>query len=166
MKIIGHITVVTVGLLLILILPGVYYASHAGLFSGNADAVSGATLAVPDQPSGDFYVFVNRERHAGSLEDWTNFFEEKPVGVIMEDVSCFSVKGDRSGQELARRYQARLAENQMKLTLEEGLLLVSRAENGLFDILILSKEAAEQYDYTAVIARSDTLTLQIHSAAA
>ena len=79
----------------------------------------------------------------------------------MEDISCVTAAGDASGEQLARRYQARLAENQMRLRSENGVLAVSKAEKGLYDVLILSKEAAEAYDYSTVYARPEALVLTV-----
>ena len=126
------------------------------------DAVSGASFTVPDQPSGEFVVILNRSRHS-ALEDWTSFFSEQEVGVIMEDLSCATVAGDAAGLQLAQRYQARLAENQMTLRRENGLLLVSKAEHGRYDVIILSKETADAFDYSAVCGDAGALVLTVGS---
>ena len=44
---------------------------------------------------------------------------------------------------MADSFRSRLPENQMRIDEEDGALLLSRADAGLFDILILSREAAE-----------------------
>ena len=157
MKVLRHIGIVAAALLLCLGLPALVYMPRAGA----ADAVSGASMEVPDQPSGEFVVILNRDRHPLTLDEWSDFFLEQPVGVIMEDISCMAAYGDTSGVRLARRYQARLAENQMTLTEENGVLVVSRAEHGLYDAIILSKEAADAYDYSAVYERPDALVLTV-----
>ena len=156
MKALEHIVIVAVALVLCLGLPAFLYLPG----SGGVDAVSGASLEAPDQPSGEFVVIVNRDRHT-ALREWADFFSEREVGVIMEDISCVTAAGDASGEQLARRYQARLAENQMRLRSENGVLAVSKAEKGLYDVLILSKEAAEAYDYSTVYARPEALVLTV-----
>ena len=160
-QLIGHIGIIAAGLFLCLVLPGLRYLPAAG----TADAVSSASMVVPDQPTGEFVVVLNRERHAATLDQWSDFFLEQPVDVIMEDVSCATVSGDPTGLQLAQRYQARLAENQMQLTGENGTLVVSKAEHGIFDAIILSKEAADAYDYSAVFARPDALVLIVEGGA-
>lgn len=161
MKRLRHVAIVAAALLLCLVLPGLFYAHRCGLLTGGADAVSSASLEVPDQPSGEYVILLNRERHPLTLEQWSDFFSEKPVDVIMEDLRCMTVSGDVLGRQLAERYRARLAENQLRLRAENGVLVVSRAENGLFDAIILSRETAEAFDYSAVYARPDVAVLRV-----
>ncbi len=54
-------------------------------------------------------------------------------------------KGDQGAVSMARSFQSRLPENQMKLHTENASLLCSQADNGLFDIRILSREYADAY---------------------
>ena len=155
-QVLQHFFIIGAGLLLCLGLPA-YACLPAG---GGADAVSSASQVAPEQPSGEFLLILNRERHT-AVAQWKDFFTEKPVEVIMEDLSCAVAKEDGPGLALAQRFQARLAERQMTLRSEEGTLLVSKAEQGIYDLLILSKEAAEAFDYRAVCARPEALALQI-----
>ena len=156
MKILAHVGIVAAALLVSLCLPAYrYLRGDAG-----ADAVSSASLVIPDQPSGEYVVILNRSRHE-ALEDWRAFFTEQSVGVIMEDISCLAAASDPTGVQLAQRYMVRLAENQMKLTTENSLLVVSRAENGLYDAIVLSKEMADAVDFSAVYARDDALVITI-----
>lgn len=164
MKALKHIGIVALGLFLCLVLPGLFYVDVGALVSGGLDAVSGASMELPDQPSGDFVVILNTSRHPLTTEDWTAFFQEREVGVIMEDISCLAAASDAAGVQLAQRYQVRLAENQMKLTTENSLLVVSRAENGLYDVIVLSKEMADALDFSAVYARSDAEIITIKGA--
>ena len=156
MKILEHICIILAALFLCLGLPALICLPK----EDGVDAVSSASLEVPDQPSGEFVVILNRERHA-ALEEWEAFFTEREVGVIMEDLSCMTAAGDEAGAQLAQRCQARLAENQMSLRSENGVLLVSKAEQGLYDVVILSRETADAYDYSAVYARPDALVLTV-----
>lgn len=146
MKAFKHIVFIAVFLFMCLGIPFLYFYNKGTILS-DVDVVSSASLEVPDQPSGTFYVLVNKNMHSSTLEDWQNFFTEKEVGVIMEDISCLVSKGDVNGKELADRYLARLAENQMKITMEDGALIASKAEAGIFDVIILSTEAAQAYGY-------------------
>ena len=68
-----------------------YYLDAGTLFPGRAEAVTGASLALPDQPSGQFEVLLNREKHGSSAAAWMDFFSDRPVDVIMEDLSCMTV---------------------------------------------------------------------------
>ena len=164
MKALKHIGIVLLGLFLCLVLPGLFYVDVGAALSG-ADAVSGASMVLPDQPSGEFVVIINRDRHPLTLDEWTDFFSEHPVGVIMEDISVLAAASDPTGVQLAERYQARLAEHQMTLTKENSLLIVSRAENGLYDVIVLSKEMADAVDFSAVYARSDAAVVTVKGAA-
>lgn len=160
MKALKHIGIVLLGLLTCLVLPGLFYVDVGAALSG-VDAVSGASMELPDQPSGEFVIILNRDRHPLTLDEWTAFFEERPVGVILEDLSCLAAASDPTGVQLAQRYMVRLAENQMKLNAENSLLVVSRAENGLYDVIVLSKEMADALDLSAVYARDDALCITI-----
>ena len=164
MKALKHIGIVLLGLFLCLVLPGLFYVDVGAVLSG-VDAVSGASMELPDQPSGEFVVIINRDKHPLTLDEWTDFFLENPVGVIWEDISVLAAASDPTGVQLAERYQVRLAENQMTLTKENGLLIVSRAENGLFDVIVLSKEMADAVDFSAVYARSDAAVITVRGAA-
>lgn len=107
------------------------------------DAVSSATLVLPDQPSGEFYVLLNTSLHTDTLEDWRQFFTGEALPVIFEDLRCSAAKGDVSGVQLAQRFQAQLPENQMRLRTENATLLVSKIEAGWLDAAVLSREMAE-----------------------
>ena len=161
MKALKHIGIVLVGLFLCLVLPGLFYVDVGAVLSGAIDAVSGASMDLPDQPSGQFVVIINRDRHPLTLDEWSSFFREEEVGVIMEDISCLAATSDPAGVQLARRYMARLAENQMVLTTENSLLVVSRAENGLYDVIVLSKEMADAVDFSEVYARGDAAVITV-----
>jgi len=54
-------------------------------------------------------------------------------------------EGDAKGLEMAQSFQSKLPENQMKIKEEEAVLVVSRAEEGKFDILLMSKDFADSY---------------------
>lgn len=161
MRALKHIGIVLFGLFLCFVLPCLFYADLGPVLSDKYDAVSGASVDMPDTPSGDFVVILNRDRHSRTLDEWTAFFREEEVGVIMEDLSCMTAASDPAGVQLAQRYMARLAENQMKLTVENSLLVVSRAENGLYDVIVLSKEMADAMDYSEVYLRDDALVIPV-----
>jgi hypothetical protein len=122
-----------------------YVDIHA-LFSAELiDAVTHATDELPDQPSGEFVVLLNRDRHRGAGDQLALFFSGGDAGVIMSDVECMVIGSDAAATRLAERFQLRLPENQMSIKRQSGLLLVSKAENTLFDVIIISKEFADHY---------------------
>lgn len=145
MRVIKHILVVCAALFICLGLPCLHFVNAGTLFADGADAAAGASMVVPDQPSGTFLVLLNRSRHPLTESEWQKFFEEKDVDVIMEDLHCMVIRGDVTGMELADRYRARLAENQMRIVIEDGTLIASRTRYGLFDAVVVSAEAAEAF---------------------
>ena len=107
------------------------------------DAVSGASIKLPDKPSGEYIVLLNRSLHEGSADDWTAFFRDGELNVIFDDISCIAAQSDAPAIQMAERFRAQLPENQMRLRRENALLLASKAENGCIDAAIFSKETAE-----------------------
>ncbi len=153
MKILKHILVVLAALFLTLGVPTLSYVDVPALFSGNADAVTHASTYLPDTPSGEFFVLVNKKTQQSYIDQWREFFSDGDAGVIMSDISCKVISGDVNAQQLAERFQARLPENQMTLITENGLLLASKAENGIFDAIVISSEMAESYKMHDIFAR-------------
>ena len=141
MKVLRHILAVSLSLFLLLGLPLLHFC-QAGRLHPGADAVSSATLDLPETPSGDYVVYVNRQKHAGTMDQWRAFFSEEDYGVLLEDVHCLVIDGDTAGEQLARRYQARLVKGQMTLRRENGVLVASRLDAGQYDLAILSAEMA------------------------
>lgn len=166
MKIVKHGIVILTALLLILGIPFFTSAWFRGHISGETDTLSGATVIL-DTPSGNFVVLINTDRHPDpeALETWKRFFAGEEISLLFEDVVCGVCRGDAAGLEMARSYQSRLPEHQMELRLEDPVLLLSKAEYGKFDILILSQEMAdsmqastvsEHENVTTVIVRGET----------
>ncbi len=115
------------------------------LLGGGLDGVSSASVIL-DAPSGEYVVLLNAALHEkkGTVQDWTDFFHgESPL--IMEDIRCLAARQDAGGVEMALSYQSRLPENQMKLAVVDGTLMLSRADEGLFDVVVMSKEFAEAF---------------------
>ena len=138
--------VVAAALIICLLTAGGYM----NLDSDSPDAVSSATAQTVSagDMEGKWVVLINRELHdqAGTTADWQKFFTfSDNVPLIMEDITCKVAEGDSSGIETAKKYQARLPENQMKIVQEAGAMLVSKAELMRFDVIILSEAAANTY---------------------
>lgn len=156
---IGHLllTVLLTGLIVILPAALTFGRFQAG---ASADVVTGATEEVPTRPSGEFVVLLNRDLHQESLAQWQSFFRDGELNVIFDDIQCIAAQGDAAAIQLAQRYQAQLPENQMTLRFENPMLLMSKAENGLIDTAIISKELASALALS--IAEKDSHIMQIH----
>ena len=134
--------------------------------SDSPDAVSSATakpVSAGDM-SGKYMVFINRELHdkAGTTGDWEKFFSfTDDVPLIMEDITCKVAQFDSEGLDTARKYQARLPENQMKIEQEAGVMLLSKAELGRFDVMIMSEAAAKSYSAQTLYDKENILTIKM-----
>ncbi len=140
-----HLVFSGAGVLLLFIVPlsctGVL---GAWLRGESIDAVSGATIIL-DQPSGEYLILINQDMHpdGGKLEDWITFFSGEEITYIFEDITCTVASADPGALALAKSFQSRLPENQMQVRREDVTLMCSQADQGLFDILIFSREMAE-----------------------
>ena len=134
--------------------------------SDSPDAVSSATaqpVSAGDM-SGKYIVFINRGLHdkAGTTGDWEKFFSFiDDVPLIMEDITCKVAQLDSEGLDTARKYQARLPENQMKIEQEAGVMLLSKAELGRFDVMIMSEAAAKSYSAQTLYDKENILTIKM-----
>ena len=134
--------------------------------SDSPDAVSSATaqpVSAGDM-SGKYIVFINRGLHdkAGTTGDWEKFFSfTDDVPLIMEDITCKVAQLDSEGLDTARKYQARLPENQMKIEQEAGVMLLSKAELGRFDVMIMSEAAAKSYSAQTLYDIEKILTIKL-----
>ena len=134
--------------------------------SDSPDAVSSATakpVSAGDM-SGKYMVFINRELHdkAGTTGDWEKFFSfSDDVPLIMEDITCKVAQLDSEGLDTARKYQARLPENQMIIEQEAGVMLLSKAELGRFDVMIMSEAAAKSYSAQTLYDKENILTIKM-----
>jgi len=114
--------------------------------SGKIDAISSASVII-DKPSGDYVVYINKELRKKEENNtiWKEFFESKDIPIIFEDIKCQIILGDKGAYELAQSFQSRLPQNQMSIEVMDGTFLVSKADSGRYDILIMSKEFYEAY---------------------
>lgn len=146
-KILKHFFIVTGAVFLMVGVPFMMTDYYKGLFSSNeADAVSSPSVII-DKPSGNYIVLINTRLHKdeNKLNEWIKFFSGEETDIIFEDIACTVAEGDALGLEMAKSFQSKLPENQMKIKKEEAILVVSRAEEGKFDILLMSKEFASSY---------------------
>ena len=152
-------------LVLVLVL-GIPFTALGGITkisSDPADAVSAATdeLVDPAELSGEFVVFINTERHPDTADRWDAFFRGEDVPVIMDDISCLVCKGDGTALERAQLCQARLPANQMKVSTEDPVLVLSKGDYGKFDIILLSKELADRYGASSIGGSETVLTVDV-----
>lgn len=146
-KLLGHIVSAVMTVVLLMGLPLLLSGNIGLLFGKKADAVSSATKAV-DKPSGEYVVFINTSLHTDetALKSWETFFETGDTdGIIdvFEDISCTVAESDKGGLEMAESFMSRLPENQMKIRTEDPTLMISKAEHGRFDVIVMSKETAD-----------------------
>ena len=107
-----------------------------------ADAVSGATTVI-EAPSGDYLVLLN----SAALEEdafWETFFVGDEVGYCFEDITCMIGSGDTGAADMAASFCSRLPEDQMRVRIEDITLMLSRADSGRFQVILLSQEMAER----------------------
>lgn len=143
MNVIRHAAVVLAALLLLAGVPTWRTGYFQRKLSG-VDAVSSASVIL-DQPSGAYTVLINRDLHrdAENLKTWEAFFSGEEIGFLFEDISCAVADTDAAGLELAKSFQSRLPENQMKIRLEDSTLMLSKAQHGRFDVILMSREMYE-----------------------
>ena len=146
MEFVKHLIIKILGLVVILGIPSWFLVLPTLTGGEGVDVVSSATQISADDVSGEYVVLINEEMHRAkeTTDDWAQFFlGESPL--IFDDISCLVASNDGAGKEFAGICQARLPENQMKISDINGLLMVSKAEAEKFDVIIMSKEFAESY---------------------
>ena len=137
-----------------------------GALFGGVDATSSASVIL-DAPSGSYVVLLNTPLHEkrGTVGQWTEFFQgESPL--IMEDIRCLAARQDAVGVEMAQSYRSRLPENQMKLSAEDATLMLSRAQLGRFDAIVMSKEFADAFRADTVYGQGNIEVIEIGGEAA
>ena len=151
MKLARHIIIIAAGLFLILGVPFILNAEKIGrLIKEKTDAVSSATMVVPEKPSGEYYVLINKELHKDTLGKWLDFFEGEAADGLFEDIVCTALDSDEEGLKTADHYMSRLPENQMSIRPENAMLAMSKLQWGKCDIFIISAEAAGMYHLETV----------------
>ncbi|MBQ9030994.1 MAG: hypothetical protein IJ106_06010 [Parasporobacterium sp.] len=141
-----HTGIILAGVFLLLGVPLLCSGGWNRLFSGDPDAVSSASVIL-DKPSGRYVMLINRDFHpdTATLDDWITFFEGGEILYIFEDIAVSVAEIDAGGIELANSFRSKLPENQMQVKKEDITLLLSRADHGLYDMILLSEEIARAY---------------------
>ncbi|MBR2283894.1 MAG: hypothetical protein IJ874_05680 [Ruminococcus sp.] len=160
-----HIGIISAALVCTLGIPYLSTGHLQQVISGSTDAVSGASVAI-DQPSGDYIVMINPEKHSDeeTLSQWRAFFTGDDTPLIFEDISCTSAANDPAGTEMAESFCSRLPENQMSLRTEDASLMLSKADCGRFDVIIMSAELADAFNAYSAAERAGAEILRIHGA--
>ena len=112
----------------------------------------------------EYRVYINREKHeaAGTLPAWEGFFRGEDGDFVFENILCYVGNGDGSGLGMARSFQSVLPENQMEIRQMDMPLMLSRADHGKFDVLVLSKEMADAFGAPlTLLERENTEELMI-----
>ena len=94
-------------------------------------------------------------------EDKTTGLEYRLCYSVFEDLSCTVSSGDPTGLEMAKSFQSRLPENQMKIRTEDGIMMLSKAENGRFDIIVMSKEFFDKNSAEAIAEKANALLIRV-----
>lgn len=161
MRLWSHIATVCAALLLFVGVPVARHVNVGAVLGAGTDLMSSATT-IQAAPDGRFYILINADRHPNKdvLDDWVVFFEDKEAApLIMEDVSCVVCEGDAAGLEMATSLQSRLAENQMKLRTEQGVLAISKADAGVFDVMVLSEAAYDSYGAESIANQDNVVVI-------
>ena len=150
----------------VLVVLGIPFTALGGMqiiSNGAADAVSSATGYVfdPNDVSGEYVVFINNRYHQETIDIWADFFQGKNIPVVLDDISCLVCSNDAPARDYAEICQARLPENQMKIKNENALLLLSKGEYGKFDIIILSKELADNFNAESIGSHNEITTVTV-----
>ncbi len=161
MNILKHTLIVAVSLFLMLGVP-FFTSDYFKRMVEGTDAVSSASVII-DQPSGNYVVLLNLDKHTDqdNLAMWYDFFEGREIDFIFEDIDCMTAQSDINGTTMAQSYRSRLPENQMKLHTIDGTLMLSRAEYGKFDVIVLSEELADFYTASTVYDRDNVAVLHV-----
>lgn len=161
MKLITRILHIAADLVIIFALAGIPVLMYCDLPVKGYDAVSSASIELPDSPSGEFLIIINRDLHEDTAEDWKDFFEGDYLKVIFEDINCLVPDGDVTGLELANRYMAILPENQMRVSGDDAVLVASKLEAGYVDIAILSADMADALGISTESIPDNMLVIKI-----
>ena len=90
-----------------------------------------------------------------------DFFEGKEISYLFEDITCMVAKGDALGLEAAQSLQSRLPENQMIIQEVDPTLMLSKAEHGRYDVIILSREMADMFAAETVSEQEDAVDVTL-----
>lgn len=146
MRVLAHIATVVALLLAFVGYPAWQgHVNVAALMPGAKD--EGVATNIHDAPPGAYVILVNRDLHAdaAALDRWLDFFADKGEPPVEGDVSCVVLEGDSAGSEMAAYLASRLPAEHMKVRVDNGVLALSKAEVGRFDVMVMSDAAADAF---------------------
>jgi hypothetical protein len=124
--------------------------------------VSSATQ-VTDAPSDSFTILINKNLHTDPTiyGRWLDLLSGRDTGLITEDATASVLAGDESGLMMAQSLASRLPARQLTVCEENPVIGISKAREGVFDILVMSDEMAEsvradelyRFDWVGVVRR-------------
>ena len=162
LKIFIHIAAVALAIFLFLGTPSLIYKDAIkSIFSSDSseNATTGATMILPDAPSGEFVVYINKSAHTENMEKWRAFLSGEEV-IIFDDIKCLVFSGDENGIQMAERLMGELPQNQMTVKSENATLLASKTEAGIIDFVVVSKEMAEALKLSYNIDGVETIIIK------
>lgn len=111
------------------------------------DPSAEAPDAEASSASGEFLVFINCDFHAdeAQLAAWQAFFAGEKGSVPSETASLSVAEGDAAAYAQAQAYQSQLPKDQLAVRQEGPITLLSKAEGGCFDMLLMSREMADVF---------------------
>jgi hypothetical protein len=158
--------IVLAGVFILLALPFFTTDYFKNRLKNETDAVTSASVII-DKPSGEYLVLINRLMHTNeeNLDTWIRFFDGGEISYLFEDISCSVISADSGALKMAQSFQSRLPEKQMSIQTEDASLLMSRADFGKFDIIVISKEFADAYDISTIFdaGTDNTVLIEIIS---
>lgn len=145
MKWLRHILTIAGALCLLVALP-VFASGYPARAAAGADAAASASVVI-EQPSGAYVVLINPDLHKDreNLAVWQDFFRGRDIGYLFEDIDCSVADSDAAGLDMAKSFQSRLPENQLRLKTENVTLMLSKAYYNRFDVILLSREFYDAY---------------------
>lgn len=158
MKALAHFITIAVAAAVLVGVPFAAFANAQAIAASasGVDLVSSATT-IQEAPSGHYTIMINRAKHVDSkvLGDWVTFFSGEDAPLIMEDISCVVIAEDPAGIEMAESLQSRLPANQMTVRVEGATMALSKADAGLFDVIVMSDEVAQAYGADSIVSSQD-----------
>ena len=107
-KIALHIILSLIAAFLLVGLPGLYILVQRA--ENRPDTVSSASVKIPDKPSGEYVILINRSLHEDTFDDWVAFFCDGELNVIFDDINCIASQSDADALKMADRLIAQLPE--------------------------------------------------------
>ena len=158
LKILKHIGFVLLTLFLFVGIPLLVQRDNL-IKLGTVDATAGGSIDLSEyESSGSFVILINETSFSdrlktrlvsyfdGSDRDSSIFITKKDILTGDEKIKLTVINGDSAGITMGQYYQGAIA-NGAAITLdsETGILVVSKAEKGMLDLVVMSEAMAEAF---------------------